>query len=69
MLRERAGQGGNRMDGYLYFLHGIVLKEMQDKQQSVGLLLKAIALTPLHWGAWLELASLFRDVAQFSKVD
>jgi hypothetical protein len=48
-------------DGYLLYLHGIVLKKLKVRQQAVDSLVKSINISPLNWGAWLELAQLITD--------
>jgi len=57
------GNKGNTQsqDGYLLYLHGIVLKKLKVRQQAVDSLVKSVNISPLNWGAWLELAQLITD--------
>ncbi|CAB3382579.1 Hypothetical predicted protein [Cloeon dipterum] len=55
-------------DGYLLYLHGIVLKKLKVRQQAVESLVKAINISPLNWGAWLELSQLVTDRCMLSNL-
>ena len=41
--------------------YGVVLKKLDMKKEALDVLLEAVNKEPLHWGAWLELASLCAD--------
>ncbi|KAL5471525.1 hypothetical protein EMCRGX_G029648 [Ephydatia muelleri] len=53
-LATRAGQ----LDGYGYYLYGIVLKELKQAEDARQMLLKSVHLCPLLWSSWQELAKL-----------
>mmetsp|Transcript_16313 Transcript_16313/g.31650 ORF Transcript_16313/g.31650 Transcript_16313/m.31650 type:complete len:616 (-) Transcript_16313:247-2094(-) len=46
------------MDGYILYIYGVVLKEMQAKSAARRVLCEAVCSEPLLWSAWLDLASL-----------
>jgi hypothetical protein len=48
-------------DGFILYLHGIVLKKLKISQQAVDKLLQSLHLEPMNWAAWLELAQLVTD--------
>lgn len=58
LLKEHVDQ---RLDGFGLYLLGVVLKKLDLKTMALEILLAAIHSEPLHWGAWLELASLITD--------
>ena len=39
----------------------MVLKKLDLKKDALEVLLEAVRTEPLHWGSWLELASLCTD--------
>ncbi|CAG0885402.1 unnamed protein product [Darwinula stevensoni] len=47
--------------GFLHYVYGIVLKKLDLNLMAVVNLQKAVKAQPLHWGAWMELASLVND--------
>ncbi|XP_076317121.1 cell division cycle protein 23 isoform X2 [Tachypleus tridentatus] len=49
------------LDGYLLYLYGVILKRLQLQKQAIEVLCEAVHKEPLHWGAWLELATLIID--------
>lgn len=49
------------LDGYCLYLYGVVLKKLQLEKHAVEILCEAIHKEPLHWGSWLELATLVPD--------
>ncbi|CAN7993749.1 unnamed protein product [Ixodes pacificus] len=49
------------LDGYCLYLYGVVLKRLQLRRQAMDVLVEAVRAEPLHWGGWLELASLVSD--------
>ncbi|XP_059471871.1 cell division cycle protein 23 homolog [Neocloeon triangulifer] len=55
-------------DGYLLYLHGIILKKLKVRHQAVDSLVKSINMSPLNWGAWLELAQLITDRCMLSNL-
>lgn len=64
-LQRRFGE----LDGYCLYLYGIVLKRLQLRKQATDVLTAAIRAEPLHWGAWLELASLVTDRDQLAALN
>lgn len=48
-------------DGYILYLHGVVLKRLKIRQQAVDRLVQSLHLEPLNWSAWLELSHLITD--------
>uniref|UniRef100_A0A2R5LLS6 Cyclosome subunit 8 n=1 Tax=Ornithodoros turicata TaxID=34597 RepID=A0A2R5LLS6_9ACAR len=60
-LRVELEQQHKDLDGYCLYLYGVVLKRLQLHKLAVDVLTEAVHLEPLHWGAWLELASLVTD--------
>lgn len=58
MERETAGI----LDGYGYYLLGLVYGAQNLKTEAVDCYLKAINKNPGHWGSWLELANFCSEV-------
>jgi len=54
-------ESGGKLDGFGFYLYGVVLKKLDLVEDALTALLKAVEDTPLHWGAWLELSSLIND--------
>ncbi|KAF6201127.1 hypothetical protein GE061_005574 [Apolygus lucorum] len=52
------------MDPYSMYLFGVVLKRLDLLDEARSVLAEAVALEPLHWGAWLELSMLVTDRAK-----
>ncbi|XP_069697967.1 cell division cycle protein 23 homolog isoform X1 [Periplaneta americana] len=50
-----------KLDGYGLYLYGIVLKRLELLREAVEVLVEATHNEPLHWGSWLELATLITD--------
>jgi len=46
------------LDGYLLYIYGVVLKEMQAKPLARQILCESVQKSPLNWSAWLDLGSL-----------
>lgn len=49
------------LDGFGLYLYGIVQKRLDLSQGALEVLVEATHKEPLHWGAWLELATLITD--------
>uniref|UniRef100_T1JH63 Cyclosome subunit 8 n=1 Tax=Strigamia maritima TaxID=126957 RepID=T1JH63_STRMM len=49
------------LDGFGLYLYGVVLKKLDLISDAVVILTEAIHSEPLHWGSWLELATLVID--------
>ncbi|XP_031555451.1 cell division cycle protein 23 homolog [Actinia tenebrosa] len=60
-LRENLSENHKHLDGFCLYLYGLVLKKLNLKTEALAVLLEAVAKEPLHWGSWLELASLCTD--------
>lgn len=58
-----------KLDGYGHYLLGVVLKELDLTAQAAGSFVTAASQEPLHWGAWLELASLCVDEGDLPRVE
>ena len=43
------------------FSYGVVLKELSDKARAREMLMKSLAMVPLLWCSWEELAKLCED--------
>ncbi|EDV27493.1 uncharacterized protein TRIADDRAFT_21637 [Trichoplax adhaerens] len=50
------------LDGYCLYLYGVVLKELDFKEEAIKILVDAINKRPLLWCAWEELIPLCSDV-------
>lgn len=60
---ERRIQGKeDRNQGWLEYLHGIVLAKGNSDTYAKQCLIKAININPWNWGAWLELKDLLNSV-------
>lgn len=51
-----------REDPYLLWLTAVMLKKIDRCDEAIELLVKAIRLQPCHWGAWIELSTLVKDI-------
>ncbi|KAG7311270.1 hypothetical protein JYU34_002301 [Plutella xylostella] len=51
----------NKLDGYLLYLEGVVLKKLDLRSQAVTVLQAAVAAVPTLWSAWVELAGLANE--------
>lgn len=56
-----------KLDGYGLYLYGIVLKRLELLREAVEVLVEAIHKEPMHWGSWLELATLITDRAKVGR--
>lgn len=48
-------------DGFILYLHGVVLKRLKIRQQAVDRLVQSLHRQPMNWSTWLELAQLVTD--------
>ena len=48
--------------------YGVVLKELSDKNGARKMLQRSLALTPMLWSAWSELAKLTEDRKMVSSI-
>jgi anaphase-promoting complex subunit 8 len=46
------------MDPFLFYIYGVVLKGMNQKQEAIGAFVEAVNGYPLLWAAWQELIAL-----------
>lgn len=53
-----------KLDCYMLYLYGVVLKKRDLHNEAIQVLVEAIHKEPLHWGAWIELAMLIPDRAK-----
>jgi hypothetical protein len=53
LLSER-----HQLDGYCYFLYGLVLKALGQTSSAIDMLVRACNAQPLLWSAWKTLALL-----------
>lgn len=51
-----------REDPYLLWLTAVMLKRVDRCDEAIELLIRAIRIQPCHWGAWIELSTLIKDV-------
>ncbi|KAK9510715.1 hypothetical protein O3M35_005449 [Rhynocoris fuscipes] len=64
----RTGHVRGELDAYCLYLYGITLKRLDLLDLARGVLAEAITQEPLHWGAWLELATLVTDRAKLKSL-
>ena len=48
-------------DGFLLYLYGVVLKQLEDKVAAKKMLARSVSIYPCCWGAWTELAALCNE--------
>ena len=46
----------DRLDGYGLYLYAVILRDLGLREESVGVLVRSVNLSPLNWAAWLLLA-------------
>ena len=49
------------LDGFGHYVHALVLRELQRKAEAVSALVRAVAIYPLLWAAWTEIAALVTE--------
>lgn len=49
------------LDGFGLYLFGVTLKKLQLTREAIDVLVESIHKQPMHWGTWLELATLITD--------
>lgn len=57
----RKEHDAKRLDGFALYLYGVILKKLQLSKEAIDILVESICKQPMHWGTWLELASLITD--------
>jgi hypothetical protein len=48
-------------DGFLLYLYGVVLKQLEDKVAAKKMLARSVSVYPCCWGSWTELAALCNE--------
>lgn len=48
-------------EGWLEYLHGVVLAKLKNEDEAKTLLLNSIHIQPYNWGAWHELSTLMHS--------
>lgn len=56
-----------KMDPFLYYIYGVVLHGMNQKQDAIVAFVEAVNGYPLLWAAWQELVALStnKEVVRF----
>jgi len=52
-----------REDPYLLWLTAVMLKKIDRCDEAIDLLVRAIQIQPCHWGAWIELSTLIKNIS------
>lgn len=60
----RSNHLAGKLDGFCLYLYGMVLKRLDLHSIAIQVLVEAVHKEPLHWGAWVELATLITDRAK-----
>ncbi|XP_065071888.1 cell division cycle protein 23 homolog [Rhopilema esculentum] len=60
-LRAELQNNIDKLDGYCFYLYGVVLNGLSLYTEAIEMLLKAVEKEPVHWGAWKELASICKN--------
>ena len=67
------GEGGEESleagDGFLMYLYGVVLREMDHAEDARAALIRSVNLYPWNWSAWVDLAALHPLSASGGTVD
>ncbi|GLG95826.1 Cell division cycle protein 23-like protein [Gryllus bimaculatus] len=58
----------HRLDGFGLYLYGVVLKLLDLQKESLDVFVESIHKEPLHWGAWLEMATLIPDRSKLNSL-
>jgi len=56
-------------DGFVLYLYGVVLKEMDSPAAARGVLCEAVSAYPLNWSAWVDLAELCTEHAAVAELE
>lgn len=57
------------LDGYCLYLYGIILRRLELNVLATDIFVEAVNATPLHWGAWQELAPLILNSGQLKSLN
>jgi len=60
-LRNDIKKREDELDGYCYYLYGVVLKALDLIEEAIENLECSIQMQPLFWSSWKELSSLCKD--------
>ena len=66
-LSHKLREAPTQQDGYLLFLHGMLLRKLGMRDQALDTLISSINACPGNWAAWLELAKCFSHHDQVSR--
>ncbi|KIX94183.1 uncharacterized protein Z520_10210 [Fonsecaea multimorphosa CBS 102226] len=61
-VRDAADPQLKRSQGWLEYLYGTILAKSRQEQLAQQWLLRSVRLSPYHWGAWEELATLLSSI-------
>ncbi|XP_075212921.1 anaphase-promoting complex subunit 8-like [Lycorma delicatula] len=64
----RSSHLAGRLDGFCLYLYGMVLKRLDLHTAAIQVLVEAVHKEPLHWSAWVELATLITDRAKLTSL-
>ena len=66
---DRAAKGmSDYNQGWLEYLHGIVLAKGKSEKDAKMSLLRSVNRCPYNWGAWLELSDLLGSVEELQRI-
>lgn len=57
----RAEHSKSKLDGYGFYLYGVVLKALNLNEAAIQMFTHSIRLSPMLWGSYVELAPLITD--------
>ncbi|XP_050548067.1 cell division cycle protein 23 homolog [Daktulosphaira vitifoliae] len=55
-------------DPYLLWLAAVMLKKVDRCEEATRLLIESLEIQPCHWGAWLELSTLIKDIKMLEEL-
>ncbi|VBB76188.1 Putative Anaphase-promoting complex subunit 8 [Podospora comata] len=67
---QRKSEGGDvaPSQGFLEYLHGMVLVKEKNDRAALQYLVESVQLFPWNWGAWMEITNLITRVEQLNEV-
>lgn len=60
LLNEQYNE--KKLDGYSLYLYGVILKKLELNKLAITILQESVNSVPTLWSAWLELATLVKDM-------
>ncbi|XP_046857700.1 cell division cycle protein 23 homolog [Xenia sp. Carnegie-2017] len=68
-LKNELSKNQKSLDGFSFYLFGVVLKELDLKQEALEMFEQSVGKEPLLWSSWLEIALLYstKDKAKYIK--